>query len=110
MPPCHVRLAACCAQSFSPKIAVGMRDMSVHLMSMPKASVYENYDAILTQHDVWCTRQPFHVFAVTVATRKEVTAHNPLWLCVSTPYLRHDGGTLLLAPNIHTFQFVITQK
>lgn len=41
---------------------------------------------------------------------KEVTAHNPLWLCVSTPYLRHDGGTLLLAPNIHTFQFVITQK
>ena len=57
---------------------------------------------ILAQHDVRRARQPFYILAVMVAARKEVTTHNPLRFRVFAPYLRHDGRTLLLAPNIHS--------
>lgn len=86
----------------APKLTVGMGNMTVHLVPVPKTTVYENHDAILAQHDVRRARQPFHILAVTVAAQKEVTAHNPLRFRVLAPYLRHDGGTLLLTPNIHS--------
>ena len=84
-----------------PILAVGMRDMPVHLMPMPKAPVDENHDTILAQHDVRRTRQPLHVLAVTVTARKEVTPHNPLRLRVLALDFRHDGGAFLLVPDVH---------
>lgn len=84
-----------------PKITVRMRYMPVYLMSMPKASVYENHNTILTQHDVWRTWQPLHILAVTIAAREEVTAYNPFRFCIPTPYPRHNSRTLFLAPDIH---------
>ena len=86
----------------APKLTVGMGNMTVQLVPMPKTPVYENHDAILAQYDVRRARQRLHVLAVTVAAREKVTAHNPLRFRVLAPYLRHDGRTLLLAPNIHS--------
>ena len=86
----------------APKLTVGMGNMTIHLVPVPKTTVYENHDAILAQHDVRRARQPFYILAVTIAARKEVTTHNPLRFRVFAPYLRHDGRTLLLAPNIHS--------
>ena len=84
-----------------PILAVGMRDMPVHFMPVPEATVDENHDAILAQHDIRRARQPLHVLAVTVAARKEVTPHNPLRLRVLALDFRHDGGAFLLVPDVH---------
>ena len=70
-------------------------------MPMPETPMYENYDAILAQHNVRRARQPLHVLAVAIAAREEVAAYNPLRFRVPAPYLRHDSRTLLLTPNIH---------
>ena len=49
--------------------------------------------------------KPLYIFAVTVATGEEVTAHDPFRFRVLALDFRHDGGTLLLTPNIHTLRF-----
>ena len=80
---------------------VGMRNMPIHLMPVPKAPVDENHDAILAQHNIRCARQPLHVLAVTVAARKEVAPHNPFRLRVLALDFRHDGGAFLFVPDVH---------
>lgn len=84
-----------------PKVDIGMRQMPVHLVPVPKAPVYENHNAILAQHDIRRAGQALHVLTVTVTAREEVTADNPLGFRIPAPYPRHDGRTLFLAPNIH---------
>ena len=79
-----------------------MRNMPVHFMPVPKAAMYENDDAVFAQDDIGSSRQPLYVFAVTVATGEQVTPHNPFWLRILAPYFRHNGGTFLFTPNIHT--------
>ena len=85
----------------APKLTVGMGNMTVQLVPMPKTPVYENHDAILAQYDVRRARQPLHVLAVTVTARKEVTPHNPFRLRVLSLDFRHDGGAFLLVPDVH---------
>ena len=78
---------------------------TVHLMPVPKTSVNKNHDAVFAQYDIRSSRQPLYIFAVTVATGEEVTAHDPFRFRVLALDFRHDGGTLLLTPNIHTLRF-----
>ncbi len=75
----------------SPEGIVG--DARVRLMAMPETSVDKNHRVIAAQDYVRPPRQTAHILAKTVAARKEIAAHEALWLRVAATYARHEGAT-----------------
>lgn len=84
-----------------------MRYTTVNTMSVPKTTMYKNYDTIFTQYYIGGSREVFHVLAIPVSPGIQITANYPFWFGVSAFDFSHYGRTFLFVPDIlfiDTFQ------
>ena len=93
--------AAVTSDFILPKFHIRVREMPIDAMPVPEAPMNENHDSILALHNIGRTRQPFHIFQVTISARIKITAHYKLGLCILAPDLSHHCRPLLFIPNIH---------
>lgn len=88
-----------------PKICVSLWQHIILavLVPMPKTTVYKDYRTILTQHNIWMTRQTRVVQPIAKPSAEQVLPHQNLRLGTLTSYRCHTTMALLLGQFVHNF-------